>query len=122
MNTLFALALAFSLSTAPNTDDKLTSRETSTYVITDHLALWTTNAGKLKLSMAQQTGKATIAIRKGKGVLYQETVNLRKGAQQTFDLSQMNDGTYEIQVTVGQETTTKTIRIERAAERMVRLS
>ena len=122
MNTFFALALACTLSTAPKTDDKTTSRETSTYVVTDKFAIWLTDAGKLKLSLSRQNGKATIELRNQTGVLYQDVVNLRNGIQQTFDLSQVSDGTYQIQVTIGNEVTTKTIQIERVQERTIRLS
>ena len=122
MNTLFALALACTLSTPPRTDDKLASRETSTYVVTDKLAIWLTDAGKLKLSLAHQAGTATIEFRSEKGRLYQHTVNLRKGVQQTFDLSQVSEGTYQIQVTIGEEVTTKTIRIAQEQKSLIRLS
>lgn len=122
MNTLFALALACTLSTAPSTDNKLVSRETSSYVITDKLAIWLTDAGKLKLSLAHQAGKATIELRNGRSTLYQNTVNLRNGALQTFDLSQISEGTYQIQVTIGQEVTSKTIRIEQDRKSLIRLS
>lgn len=123
MNTLFALVLACTLSTAPNADDKkTTSSESTTYIVTDKLAIWLTETGKLKLTMAQQASNATIEVRNQKGTLYQNTVNLRKGIQQTFDLSEMGDGTYQIQVTVGQEVITKTLRIEHSAERTLRLS
>lgn len=123
MNTLFALALACTLSTAPKTDDdKLTSRETSTYMVTDNMALWLTETGKLKVALGQQSGNATIEFRNDKGALYHETVNLRKGIHQTFDLSEIADGTYQIQVTIGKQVTTKTIQIERNLNRVVRLS
>lgn len=122
MNTLFALALAFTLNTAPTTDDKTTSRETSTYVVTDKFAIWLTDAGKLKLSMGHQNTTATIKLRNGSTTLYQSNIDLRKGAQQTFDLSQMGEGTYQIQVTIGDEVTTKTVQIGQVQERTVRLS
>ena len=124
MNTFFALALACTLSTAPNvnSDDKLMSRETSTYVITDKVAIWLTDAGKLKLAMGHHNGNAIIELRDQKGVLHHGLVNLRKGAQQTFDLSQINEGTYQIQVTIGEQVTTKTIRIERSTKRVIQFS
>lgn len=122
MNTLIALALACTLSTAPTADDKLTSRETSTYVVTDKVAIWLTDAGKLKLSMAHQTGNASIEFRDQRSTLYRSTVNLRKGAQQTFDLSQVSEGSYQIRVTIGQEVISRTIQIGRVQERTVRLS
>ncbi|MDB5242716.1 MAG: hypothetical protein JWP57_3341 [Spirosoma sp.] len=123
MNTLFALALACTLSTAPNNDDnKITSRETSTYVVTENLALWLTDAGKLKLMMGHQPGKATIELRNEKGRLFVETVDLRKGVQQTFDLSEVTSGTYQIQVKIGDQVTTKTIQIDRVQSRTMQLS
>ena len=123
MNTLFALALACTLSTAPTNDDnKITSRETSTYMVTDNFALWLTENGKLKLSMGQQDAKATIELRGDKGTLYHGSVNLRKGIQQTFDMSQVTDGSYQIQVTIGKQVTTKTIQIQHVQNRVVRLS
>ncbi|WP_080239092.1 hypothetical protein [Spirosoma rigui] len=122
MNTFFALALACTLSTAPKTDDKLTSRESTTYMVTDNLALWLTETGKLKVAVGQHPGNGTIEFRGDKGALYHGTVDLRKGIHQTFDLSEIADGTYQIQVTVGKQVTTKTIQIERNQNRVVRLS
>jgi hypothetical protein len=122
MNTLFALALAFTLNTAPINDDKNTSRETSTYVVTDKFAIWLTDAGKLKLSMGQQNVMATIKLTNGSKTLYKNSIDLRKGAQQSFDLSQIGEGTYQIEVTIGDEVTTKTVQIGQVNERTVRLS
>ena len=124
MNTFFALALACTLNTAPTatSDDKLMSRETSTYVITNKVAIWLTDASKLKLSMGHHDGNAIIELRDQKGVMHYDRVNLRKGAQQTFDLSQINEGTYQIQVTIGKDVMTKTFRIERSVERVIRFS
>lgn len=121
MNTLLALALACTLSTAPTTDDKITSAETSTYVVTNKLAIWLTDAGKLKLLMAKLPENATIELWDEEGVLYQRSINLRDGAQQTLDLSQVPDGTYRIKVTIGQEVTAKTIQIGQVQERTFRL-
>lgn len=121
MNTLIALALACTLSTAPH-DDKRPSREPSTYVVTDKVAIWLTEAGKLKLSMGHQAGNASIELRDQRNTLYRSTVNLRKGIHQTFDLSQVTEGTYQILVTIGGEVIAKTIRIEPVQGRTVQLS
>ncbi len=121
MNTLFALALACTLSTAPNDDHKINSRETSTYVVTDKFAIWLTDAGKLKLAMGQHPGKATVELRNEKGRMFIETVDLRKGAHQTFDLSDVATGTYQIQVKIGDQVTTKTIQIDRVQSRTMQL-
>jgi hypothetical protein len=72
--------------------------------------------------MGHQNAKATIELRNAKEILYQDVVNLRNGAQQTFDLTQVANGTYQIQITIGQEVTTRTIQVERVQERSIRLS
>lgn len=121
MNTFFALALACTLSTAPNTDDKTLSRETATYVVTNKMAIWLTEAGKLKLSVGQHDGSAVIKLFDHKGTLYTSRVGLRKGIHQTFDLTQITEGTYHIEVTIGDEVVVKTIRVERHQSPVFRL-
>ena len=119
MNSLFAFALACTLSTVPNADDKTTSRETATYVITDKLAIWLSDGNKLRLSIGKQAAEATIEVSDQQHMLHRQTVDLRAGVIQQFDLSQVDAGTYRIRVTIGQEVTAKTIQIGSFQQRTV---
>lgn len=114
MNTFFPLALAATLSTAPNTnnDNRDPSKEPTTYVVTDKVAIWLTDAGKLKLAIGQNTRKATIEFQNQHKTLYTNTILLKKAVLQTLDLSQLPQGSYQIRVKADGWETVKTIQIE----------
>ena len=123
MNTFFALALACTLSTAPNADNEPAVNETASYVVTDKVAIWLTDAGKLKLTLGRNDERATVELRHEKTTLYYQSVDLRKtAAMQTFDLSTLTQGTYQIRVTIGGQIISKTIQIESVQSRTCRLS
>ncbi|WP_020602196.1 hypothetical protein [Spirosoma spitsbergense] len=123
MNTFFALALAATLSTAPNTNDdsKTLPKEATTYIVTDNVAIWLSEAGKLKLAIGQDTNEATIEFRSQKETLYTSTIALKKAVHQTFDLWQLPQGNYQIRVTIGGQVISKTIQIESVQSRTCRL-
>ncbi|MCK8495006.1 MULTISPECIES: hypothetical protein [Spirosoma] len=67
---------------------------------------------KLRLIVAPEKATATISLRDDKGhVLYSGNVNLRDGVQQKFDISNLEEGQYQLSVAVGKERTLKAFTI-----------
>lgn len=72
-----------------------------------------TSDHKIKLVVKPEMAKATIVLRDLAGhLLYTNTVNLRTGINQTFNIDDLAFGTYQLAVTVGQQSTVKTFVIE----------
>ncbi|MPR36857.1 hypothetical protein [Salmonirosea aquatica] len=122
MKTLMTFALACALGLAPNADAKIPSAENSPYVVTKNMAMWMGDNGKLKVSFNRQEGRATIELRNGRSTLYQEVIALHGGAMQSFDLSRLPSGTYEIRVIIGQQVTSKTVEIGYVKEHTFKLN
>lgn len=68
-------------------------------------------AVKLLVASANGTGQITLRDEAGH-VLYQSNVNLQDGLNQRFDVSELATGTYQLSVTNGRETATKTFVVE----------
>lgn len=118
------IALACALGLASNAEAKspAAGTETSTYLVSEKMALWLTQDGKLKLAFDRQDGIANIEICTPSQKLYREAISLKNGAQQTLDLSELGTGTYEVRVKVGKQVTTKTVVIGQVSERSFRLN
>ncbi|GAB2576027.1 DUF3244 domain-containing protein [Spirosoma areae] len=71
-----------------------------------------TNDQKLKLIVGKEEATATITLRDAAGhVLYSNTLSLRDGLQQKFNLTQLDEGSYQLAVVVGKETVVKAFSI-----------
>lgn len=124
MKTLMTFALACALGLAPNANATTLAagNETSTYVVSEKMAIWLTNDGKLKLAFDRQEGSANVEIRTQSQKLYHDVIGLKNGAQQTLDLSELGTGTYEVRVKVGKQVITKMVVIGQVSERSFRLN
>ena len=72
-----------------------------------------TSDQKLKLVVGHEDANATITLRDAKGhVLYSSNVNLRDGLAQKFDLTQLDNGAYQVAVAVGTDVIIKTFVID----------
>ena len=72
-------------------------------VTTDH---------KLNLTIAPEEAKAVVILRDFDGhTLYRSQVNLQHGFNQKFNLTELPTGTYQIAITVGQQSTVKTFEV-----------
>jgi len=91
-------------------------------VVSEKMALWLTNEGKLKLAFDRQEGVANVEIRTQSQKLYHNVIALKNGAQQTLDLSELGTGTYEVRVKIGKQVITKTVLIGQISERSFRLN
>ncbi len=116
MKTLMTFAMAYALSLAANPDARSAVNENaptakSTYVVTDKMAMYMAANNKLQLRFVRQPGYAFVEILEGPRTLYRNSIDLRNGANQRLDLSQLAPGSYTIQVNVGKETTTRTVQI-----------
>lgn len=68
---------------------------------------------KLKLYVQPLHTKGELSIRDANGqALYNTTVSLQKGLRQQFDFSSLGAGTYQLTLTTGQETLTKTFVVQ----------
>ncbi|MBN8825876.1 MULTISPECIES: T9SS C-terminal target domain-containing protein [unclassified Spirosoma] len=86
-------------------------------------AITLTADNKVKLVIAPEDAKATIALQDREGhLLYTSSVDLRQGVKQKFNINELSVGTYQIAVKVGEQSTIKTFVIqERPAETFVML-
>jgi hypothetical protein len=67
---------------------------------------------KVKLVIAPMESKATLELMDSEGhLLYSSRINLSHGIKQVFDVSHLEDGLYQISLSVGDEHTIKTIDI-----------
>ncbi|GHB75529.1 hypothetical protein [Persicitalea jodogahamensis] len=128
MKTLitFAMACALSLAAQPDArsaaDGTNTSTAKSSYVVTDKMAMYMSSGNKLQLRFSKLSAMATVEVLNGPRTLYRNSIDLRKGANQLLDLSQLEAGSYTIQVSIGKQTTTKTLTIGWNSERSFQLS
>lgn len=106
MKKLLSLMLALTVSAASFATQP-TSTEPTTY-----LTLATAN--KVRLFVGQEDTKASISLWDATGhQLYFERVNLQKGAfHQSFDVSNLAEGTYQFVISTGDATVTKTLVVE----------
>lgn len=86
-------------------------------------AITLTADNKVKLIVAPEAAKATIALQDREGhLLYTSSVDLRQGINQKFNINELGVGTYQIAVKVGDQSTVKTFVVqERPAETFVML-
>lgn len=76
-----------------------------------HLVMTTDH--KIKLYVQPLENKAALAIKDANGhVLYTNTVSLQKGLKQQFDIASLGTGTYQLTLTTGQQTQTKTFVVQ----------
>ncbi|GAB2557335.1 T9SS type A sorting domain-containing protein [Spirosoma aerophilum] len=83
-----------------------------------------TSSHKLKLMVGQQDAKGTIALIDNAGhILYNDSVNLRKGINQNFNIDELASGTYQIVVKIGKQSIVKTFVVdEKPAQTVVTLN
>lgn len=76
---------------------------------------------KLKLIVAREEATAAVTLRDADGhVLYRETVDLRNGLYQQFNIAQLANGTYQLAVAIGKDTVVKTFVVdEQPAQKLV---
>lgn len=86
--------------------------ETSVSITTDQ---------KVKLIVAREEATAAVTLRDADGhVLYRETVDLRNGLYQHFNIAQLVNGTYQLAVAIGKDTVVKTFVVdEQPAQKLV---
>ena len=114
MKAIFSLMLALTVSAASFATQPASSEPTA------HLTLATAN--KVRLFVGQEDAKASISLWDAAGhQLYFERVNLEKGAfHQSFDVSNLTEGTYQFVITTGEATVTKTMVVDtKPAQRTV---
>jgi len=119
-----ALAIAFGMA-APDTPcfaSESTSPEKSTYVVTENMAMYLGTDNKLRLRFRHLDGNATVEVLNGPRTLYRSFIDLRKGAHQTLNLSELETGSYQIRVTIGKQTVDKTLIIRQHTEQSFLLS
>jgi len=81
-------------------------------------SLYTANDGRLVLSMEKQAGNyLTVRVNKanGKTLLTQQVAKRQTSAQVRFDLSQLPDGEYTIEVSNGEKVTTHQVSLNTAS-------
>ena len=121
MKTLIStLALALSLATVTIAQTNVVDQPTN--VARYESGIYTTAAGKLQVSVDKQTGGTmAVSFKDANGtVLF--TRQIAKGETQyrtRFDLSQLTDGTYELELTNGVDVTRQTVVIATKLERTV---
>lgn len=73
----------------------------------------TSTREKLQVYVAPQSANATIKLHDQMGhLLYTTTTNVSNGFRQTFDLTNLESGTYKISIVKNGQTTDKTVVIE----------
>ena len=98
------LALTLSLATATFAGQLTDAPQISVAATTD---------AAVKLLVARQDAKGQVTLKDETGhVLYQSNVNLQNGLYQRFNVAELATGTYQLSVTNGRETTTKTFVVE----------
>lgn len=128
MKTLitFAMACALSLASQPDArsadNGSKTPTARSSYVVTDQMAMYMTGSSKLQLRFARLNEKASVEVLDGPRTLYRNFIDLRNGANQVLDLSQLAAGSYTVRVSVGKQTTVKTLTVGWNTERSFQLS
>lgn len=116
MKKLLSLLLALTVSAASFATQPAATEPTA------YLTLATAN--KVRLYVAPEEAKASISLWDAAGhQLYFERVNLEKnGFHQSFDISNLAEGTYQFQISTGESTVTKTLVVEtKPAQRSVEI-
>lgn len=82
-----------------------------------------TNDQRVKLIVGREDATATVSLRDAAGhVLYLQKVNLRDGLRQYFNIAGLDNGTYQLAVSVGSENVVKTFVVdEQPAQKLVAL-
>ena len=114
MKKILSLLLALTVSAASFATQPASTEPTA------YLTLATAN--KVRLFVGQEAAKASISLWDAAGhQLYFERVNLEKGAfHQSFDISNLAEGTYQFVISTGETTVTKTLVVEiKPAQRTV---
>ncbi|WP_338876349.1 T9SS type A sorting domain-containing protein [Spirosoma sp. SC4-14] len=96
--------VAGTASFATSTPEKNTVSQNRVVMTADH---------KIKLFVQPTQSKGELAIVDTKGQkLFNETVALQKGLHQQFDFSGLSTGTYQLKLTTGNQTITKTFVVQ----------
>ncbi|MCF0055377.1 hypothetical protein [Dyadobacter sp. CY356] len=75
---------------------------------------------KVKLVIAPMNAKARLELMDSEGhLLYSSRVNLSHGIKQVFDVSHLENGLYQLSLSVGDEQTVKTIDITETTSQQV---
>ena len=128
MKTLitFAMACALSLATQPDARSADNGNKAptakSSYVVTNQMAMYMTGSHKLQLRFAHLQEKATVEVLLGPRTLHRSSIDLRNGANQVLDLSQLEAGSYTVRVSVGKQTITRSLTVGWNSERLFQLS
>jgi len=130
MKTLITtLALALSLATVTIAADADTTKRPAkidrpTKVARYETGIYTTVTGKLHVSVDKQTGGTVAVLLKNANgtVLFSRQIAKKDTQFRTrFDLSQLTDGTYELELTNGVDVTRQTVVIATKLERTVQM-
>jgi hypothetical protein len=124
MKTILTMALACALGLAPkalSATPEGTPDEKSTYLVTDKMAMYLASDNKLRLRFGHLDGNATVEVLNGPHTLYRSSIDLRKGAHQTFNLSELESGSYQIRVTIGKQVVDRTLVIRDHSGKSFRL-
>ena len=118
----FALALTLTATTISATFADGTPAGRPSNVASFKSGVYSTAAGKLHVSLDKETGgKVTIRLKDNRGaVLYNQHLGKNETTYRTrLDLSDLPDGTYELELTNGVETTRQTVTISTKHARLV---
>ncbi|OIN55576.1 T9SS type A sorting domain-containing protein [Arsenicibacter rosenii] len=115
LNNIFVLAIAATLTTfqAAKADDNLKTKETApaTYNVGMYVSKNTSTINVMVEKQAGSTVKVSIKDEAGK-VLATQSLNGKEERTWTkFNLSQLNDGTYTVEVSNGKEVTVKEVKL-----------
>ncbi len=109
MKTIFTLMLGLVAGTTSFADSSATTpaaaaTQTRVLMTTDH---------KIKLFVQPQSTKAQLTIQDDKGhTLLTNSVSLKKGWKQQFDISELGTGTYKLTMITGQQLFSKTFVVQ----------
>lgn len=118
----FALALTLAATTVSATFADGTPAGRTANAAAFKSGVYTNAAGKLHVSLDKETGgKVTIRLKDNNGtILYNEQLGKNETTYRTrMDLSDLPDGTYELELTNGVETTRQTVTISTRHARLV---
>lgn len=113
MNTFFALLLAGTLHTAAPVASPAPA--TPTYLVNEHMAVWVSNDRKLHVVLGQQQAEADIRLSDEETDYVHQSVKLHQGTiSQTYNLSAMPNGAYQLTIRLDQHVIRKTVVVEEA--------
>ena len=125
MKNVLIMALACTLGLASNArsgTQEGTPTVKSSYVVTDKMAMYLASDNTLRLRFGHVKENAIVEVLNGPRTLYRSHIDLRKGANQTLNLSELESGSYQIRVTIGKQVTDKMLFISRSVEKSFQLS